>query len=312
VGDMTILRRGAVAAVVITALVCGLSFERVADVGLQATGTIAIASAEAQEAPSPAQETKKAPTPYDVDVKALTTAECGQCHFPIFNTIKEQGGKHQFDCVRCHTQYHVYNPRKQNYDQIMPKCASCHVSASGGPFHGENKKITQCLTCHADPHKPKAIPMAKIEPTCAICHSKVGNQIKKYPSKHTSDVTCTDCHAEKHGYIPECSACHESHSPEVEMASADCMVCHPVHKPTQIKYSEETLSTICAGCHGKAYNLLQKKETKHTILKCAACHPAHGEILPCSECHGQPHSKGMMKGRKNCGECHSIAHDLLM
>jgi predicted CXXCH cytochrome family protein len=309
---MTILRRVAVSAVIIIVLVWGLSFERVADVGVQRTEAIAIASAEAQEAVSPAQETQKAPTPYDVDVKALTTVECGQCHISIFNTIKKQGTKHQIDCVRCHTQYHVYNPRKQNYAQIMPKCASCHVSASGGPFHGKNEKLTQCLTCHADPHKPMVIPMSVIEPVCSLCHAAQGNEVKKYPSKHASDVSCADCHAEKHGYIPECSACHESHSPDVEMAPADCMVCHPVHKPTQIIYDKETSSSICAGCHGNAYKLLQKKETKHTALKCAECHMVHKDVPACSKCHGEPHPKKMLMDTTKCGKCHSIAHDLLM
>lgn len=252
-------------------------------------------------------------SPYDIEVKQLTTAECGQCHFSIFQTIKKEGGKHQIDCVRCHTEYHVYTPRKQDYDEIMPKCASCHVSATGGPFHGENKELTQCLTCHADPHKPLAIHMAAVETSCASCHTKEGNEINKYPSRHTSDVTCADCHAEKHGYIPECSACHESHSLGVELATAGCMGCHPVHKPTQIAYDEETasLDLICAGCHGEAYNLLQKKETGHTTVSCAACHPAHKDILSCSKCHGEPHAKDMVIDTAKCGNCHGIAHDLL-
>ena len=283
---MTILKRIAVVGGII-ALVCGLSFER--------------AAASEKTAPL-----------YDIEIKPLTTAECAQCHFSIFQTIKKEGGKHQINCVRCHTQYHVYNPRKQNYDEIMPKCASCHVSATGGPFHGENKSLTPCLTCHADPHKPLAIPMSEVEASCALCHTKEGREINKYPSRHTSEVTCADCHAEKHGYIPECDACHESHSPEVKMATADCMVCHPVHKPTQINYDQETMSLICAGCHDKPYNLLQKKVTKHTTVKCVACHPAtHKSILSCDKCHGEPHSKDMMMDTTKCGGCHGIAHDLL-
>lgn len=256
-------------------------------------------------------EAKEPTSPYDIlEVKPLTTAECAQCHFSIFQTIKNEGAGHQINCVRCHTEYHVYNPRKQNYDQIMPKCASCHVSATGGPFHGENEELIPCLTCHADPHKPLVIPMSAVETSCASCHTKEGNEINKYPSKHTSDVTCADCHAEKHGYIPECSVCHESHSPEVELTTADCMVCHPVHKPTEITYDEETISLICAGCHDEAYNLLQKKETRHTTVKCVSCHPAHKDILACSKCHGEPHPKGMGMDMTKCGTCHGIAHDL--
>jgi len=258
-------------------------------------------------------ETPQCMAPYEMDVRALTTAECGQCHFSVFQALKTTGGKHQIDCVRCHAKYHVYNPRKQNYDEIMPKCSSCHLSATKGPFHGENKILTPCLNCHADPHKPLDIPSSMIEPTCGICHSKEGNEIKNYPSKHSTDVSCLDCHAEKHGYIPECSACHESHSPKAELASKDCMACHPVHKPSRISYisyDKQTLSTICASCHGEAYDLLQKKETKHTAVGCIECHPAHKELPACSRCHGKPHPKRMMMDVIKCGDCHGIAHDL--
>ncbi|MBN1840876.1 MAG: cytochrome C [Deltaproteobacteria bacterium] len=262
-------------------------------------------SAEAREAASKAQM-----SPYQMEVKPLTTVECGQCHFSIFQTIKKEGARHQIDCVRCHREYHIYNPRKQNYDQIMPDCAWCHKSASGGAFHGDQKVLTPCLTCHIDPHKPLVIPMAEVEASCALCHTKEGGEIENFPSKHTSDVACADCHADKHGFIPECSVCHESHSPAVELATKDCMTCHPVHKPTQIAYDKTTESAICAGCHEDVNDLLQKKVTKHTAVTCADCHRSHAEIPACGMCHGEPHPKAMKA--TNCRDCHGIAHDLLM
>ena len=70
----------------------------------------------------------EAASPYAQDVKPLSTAECGRCHYSIFTEIKNAGGRHQIDCVRCHRQYHVYSPRKDNYDQIMPDCGWCHKS----------------------------------------------------------------------------------------------------------------------------------------------------------------------------------------
>jgi len=251
----------------------------------------------------------KEQSPYEVVIKPLSTAECGQCHLSVFQAIKTDGGRHQIDCVQCHTEYHVYNPRKKNYDEIMPKCALCHLSASEGPFHGESKVLTPCLDCHADPHKPLKIPMPA-EAACPQCHTKEDNEIKNYPSKHATDVACTNCHAEKHGYIPECSACHESHSPEIQLATQDCMSCHPGHKPTQIVYAKETPSAICAGCHGEVNDLLQRNVTKHTAALCADCHPAHKEIPACSRCHGEPHSKTMLVDVTKCGDCHGTAHDL--
>ena len=265
---------------------------------------IGVGMAQAQEG-----ESSSDVSPYDKDIKPLTTIECGQCHYSVFQNLKEEGGLHRIDCVRCHREYHVYNPRKQNYDEIMPECIWCHQSPSGGPFHGDEKSLTPCLNCHADPHKPLMIPMGELYAHCAACHSEQGMEVKNYPSLHT-EVACADCHAEKHGFIPECAMCHVSHSPAVEMSSADCMSCHPVHKPTQIAYNAETDSKICAGCHGGVYQMLQDKVTAHTSVTCGECHPSHGEIPLCSRCHGQPHPASM--NATNCRECHGIAHDLLM
>ncbi len=247
---------------------------------------------------------------YEMDIKPLTTAECGQCHFSVFQAIKQEGGKHQIDCVLCHREYHAYNPRKNNYDAIMPDCAWCHKSATGGAFHGETPELTPCLACHADPHKPLWIPMGKIEAACGQCHAAQEKELKDFPSKHTDAVTCAECHAEKHGTIPECSVCHESHSPAVKMTSKDCMGCHPVHKPREMVYAKTTDSMICAGCHGDVSDMLQKKVTKHTAVTCADCHPSHGEIPLCTRCHPKPHPDEILTKFPQCGQCHGIAHDL--
>lgn len=254
---------------------------------------------------------KKAASPYDMDIKPLTTIECARCHYNVFEAIKMAGGRHQIDCVQCHKKYHVYNPRKQNYDQIMPDCAACHVSTGGGAFHGDHKTLTPCLDCHTDPHKPLIIPMSGVESACNLCHATQAAEINNFPSAHTDAVTCADCHAEKHGFIPECGACHESHSPAVEMTSQECMGCHPVHKPTQIVYAESVNSKICAGCHSEAFDLLQAKVTGHTAVACGECHPSHKEIPLCSRCHGEPHPSGMAVDMTKCDACHGIAHDLV-
>jgi len=262
-----------------------------------------VVEAEQSAPPEPAE-------PYTADVQPLSTEECSQCHLPVYNAIKEQGGKHKIDCVRCHTQYHVYNPRKQNFDEIMPKCDSCHTAADGGPYHGTGEALTPCLECHGDPHRPLAIPMERIDGQCGACHAAQRQEMEAHPSMHSDAVACGDCHMDEHGYVPECSTCHASHSPEVEMASADCMTCHPVHSPTRIDYVETTSSLVCAGCHQEPYEQLTHKVTKHSGVGCGECHPKHTEIDPCSKCHGQPHSSAMMQDTSKCNECHGIAHNL--
>ncbi len=267
----------------------------------------AVSAKEIKEANK--EETKKVSKLYDFEPEPLTVAQCAQCHITVFEDIKKQGGKHQLDCVRCHTQFHMFNPKKRPYETVIPKCETCH-----GVFHGKGTKtvrLTNCASCHADPHAPLIIPSAEIENACSSCHKKEAKQIKKHASKHTTEVACVDCHADKHGFIPECNACHESHSPDIDPNdSTSCMVCHPVHMPTKIVYGVETSSTICAGCHGEAYDLLQKNRTKHTELTCAKCHDVHKKIPDCGDCHGIPHSKTMMHDTSKCGDCHGTAHNL--
>ncbi|MBU1001573.1 MAG: cytochrome C [Proteobacteria bacterium] len=247
---------------------------------------------------------------YNTGVAPLKTEQCGQCHFPVYDAIREDGGKHQLDCVKCHETYHVYSPRKQNYLEIMPKCDTCHVGTDGGAFHGADESLKDCLNCHADAHRPLLMDMDKLSPDCGTCHKSVAGELKMNPSAHSSDVGCDDCHADNHGKIPECADCHESHSPGVEMASADCMSCHPVHKPTVVSYADETSSAICAGCHADVQHDLNKVVTKHTNVPCSGCHLDHKSIEPCSKCHGEPHSKTMMHDTAKCGDCHGTAHEL--
>ena len=69
-------------------------------------GLITVYGCATQPGAAPAEEDSalaKGISPYEMEVRPLTTAECGQCHFSIFETIKAQGARHQIDCVRCHT-----------------------------------------------------------------------------------------------------------------------------------------------------------------------------------------------------------------
>ena len=61
--------------------------------------------------PAEAREAEAKISPYEMDIKPLTTDQCGQCHFSIFSAIKSQGGRHQIDCVRCHTEYRIIPQR---------------------------------------------------------------------------------------------------------------------------------------------------------------------------------------------------------
>jgi len=238
---------------------------------------------------------------YTKEVKPLEPEECGRCHYQIYQSLKDSGAKHRgVLCTQCHREYHVYSPKKKNWAQIMPKCQTCHKLP-----HGES--VTQCGECHVNPHAPKNIPLVTIESKCVQCHPGPVAELKSCPSKHT-EVGCTGCHENRHGYVPDCSVCHEPHVPGQRMA--ECLACHPVHSPTRISYAVNTPNQVCGACHEGPYEHLKERITKHSALTCAKCHPQHGKILACSECHGKPHGAALHKRFPKCVQCHIDPHYL--
>ena len=244
---------------------------------------------------------------YSATVQPLTLEECARCHTSHYGWLRDNGARHQgVACTDCHEVFHAYNPLRNNYAEIMPKCSSCHDAP-----HGSAEAVMQCLECHANPHKPLvSIPdPAGLEGRCQLCHDQVAASLKAEVSKHT-EQECSSCHSQKHGRIPQCAECHDNHSPMASLETPDCLACHPVHTPLQISYPLTQGTEVCAGCHDDAYGLLQARVTKHSALTCAKCHPAHGQLPACQECHGEPHSGAIHKKYDVCGACHGIAHDV--
>ncbi len=248
------------------------------------------------------KEEPKPVLPYELELKPLSTAECGRCHLSIYNQIRTEGGKHKIECTQCHVKFHVYNPIKQNWKEIMPKCETCH-----GLIHGE--KFAACLQCHSNPHAPKT-QMAmtpEFAKVCGDCHPKVGQELQKNPSKHTK-VACAMCHHDKHGYIPSCMECHRPHVANQKVE--ECLACHPVHSPLNIAYASTVANEVCGSCHGAVYKKLSASQSKHRQVTCAQCHSKHKYIPQCEECHGRPHGEVVLKKFPNCLQCHVDVHDL--
>jgi predicted CXXCH cytochrome family protein len=273
-------------------------------------------AAKAEEAAAPAaenQEASDAPL-YAQQPRSLTPVECGACHGGEYNKLRESKSKHRFMCTDCHEQLHAYVPSKNNYQEIMPKCSSCHDLPHGEAF-------TQCLKCHADPHTPLDIPFSGVKQkiknkqgksvvACEVCHyNPEGKEFETYPCKHNTSVGCTGCHADKHGVLPTCFDCHEPHVQG--QTYADCLVCHSPHSAKHIKqYPEDMPNKVCGSCHTTIYKDLQTNITKHSALQCATCHVKHGQIPKCQDCHGEPHGSAVHKKFPNCLECHVDPHNL--
>ncbi len=244
---------------------------------------------------------------YTIAVQPLTLEDCARCHTTHYNWLRDNGARHQtVACTECHEVFHAYNPLRNNYGAIMPKCSSCHDAP-----HGSAEPVMQCLECHANPHKPLvSIPdPGSLEGRCKLCHTEVAASLMAEVSMHT-EQECSSCHSEKHGRIPQCAECHENHSPMAQLATPDCLACHPVHTPLRISYPITQSKEVCAGCHDEAYQLLQARVTKHSALTCAECHASHGRIPACQECHGEPHNPSIHKKYAECAACHGIAHDI--
>lgn len=266
------------------------------------TGTMVTSVAQAQTS----QNTEAASdNPYEQSVVPLTTLDCAKCHYPVFSTIRDEGGKHQLECQFCHESFHTYRPGK-DWKQQVPDCTDCHGEIHGAAF-------IDCLSCHGNAHKPITglTNMDSLEKDCANCHTPQSAEVVEFPSAH-SKVSCTDCHHTQHGYRPDCIECHEEPHAEYENNSS-CMGCHPVHKPLEISYTEETPNTACAACHEEITDNLVNSTKKHAVLQCAYCHSeTHGNIPDCQQCHGLPHSKGMLDKFNGCLDCHGDPHALLL
>jgi len=277
------------------------------------------AKSASQEVEKKAQEQPAGVELYSEEPRSLKPVDCGACHRGEYDRLKQSNSKHRFDCLNCHTQLHAYVPPKNNYQEIMPKCATCH-----GMQHG--KAFPKCLQCHADPHSPKTIPFSGVQKkmkgpggkmvvACKVCHwNPEGKEMAEYPCKHNKEVGCTGCHidainATQHGMKPTCFDCHEPHV--TGQTYSDCLVCHRPHSAKNIlKYPEDTPNNVCGSCHSGIYQDLQDNHTKHSDLQCATCHERHGQIPKCQDCHGEPHGAALHKKFPNCLQCHIDPHNL--
>jgi len=241
-------------------------------------------------------------TLYATNPVPLQPAECGQCHAGQFTDLKNAGGKHRFACQECHEVFHAYNPRKNNYNDIMPVCSTCH-----GQPHGQ--KQVECIGCHQNPHSPLAVPaMEKLAKSCSDCHAGPTKELADFPSAHTKQG-CQTCHYERHGYIPNCGECHNGHYEGQQLQ--ECKTCHArVHAPLNIKFAANAKVQNCSGCHDTVYAKWKATPSKHGQVSCAMCHQKHGQIPDCRECHAEPHNKKQLEMFPNCLTCHVDVHDL--
>lgn len=255
---------------------------------------------------SPTPEKLMANSIYQQKIEPLTTKQCAQCHYSVFENIRDKGGRHQINCRECHETFHTFRPGKAWAD-IVPQCTTCHSKV-------HNSAFAECLSCHTDPHAPigSLVNLDTLSQNCGICHAEQKNEVIQHPSAHT-EVSCRECHHTKHGLRPKCIECHsEPHTAFVE--NSGCITCHPVHSPRKISYSATTGNQVCSGCHEEVAKHLTSSTKKHSTLQCVFCHANQHRFIPnCNKCHNAPHSKTMMdRFENNCKSCHGEPHSLTL
>jgi hypothetical protein len=166
---------------------------------------------------------------------------------------------------------------------------------------------------------------------CVKCHAKPVADIAAEGKGHKK-ITCQDCHAGHppavKNIIPSCNQCHTG-KPHFELKG--CLSCHTnPHTPKNIKMAGN-VTDPCLTCHTKQIEQLREHKSKHTALYCSTCHPVHGKVPECLQCH-KPHSSDMVQAdckrchkahmpkdvmyaadvpSKSCAACHRKAYDLL-
>ena len=271
-------------------------------------------TAQAKNDPVPLTEKIKKVPPqeaiYKKDIKPLTMEQCSQCHIGVFRLLKADGARHQKQCVFCHEEYHTYAPGKVEYKESLPLCQSCH-----GQPHGSGPEVTACSNCHSNAHSPLILPDIK-DDKCEKCHAGPPKELRDNQTLHT-DVVCSDCHT-THGHIPSCYDCHSEaagypyHLMGVEQST--CLGCHPVHRPLELQYAEDTPQSQCAPCHKnpsheKVLGIVRNSNSKHnTDVTCAGCHDEHAKIPSCFMCHDDSGHRDGLKD-PDCLRCHVNPHE---
>ncbi len=255
-------------------------------------------------AAAPAGEQGQPAGVYQQTVPEMTTLECARCHYQVFVTIRDRGGRHQLECRECHLRFHSFKPGLA-WEERVPSCRQCHDPVHGAAF-------VKCLACHREAHAPleSMVGAEQLAGTCADCHRSAATELEEHPSAH-AEMGCAECHQGRHGYRPKCSGCHsETHTPVVD--NAGCQVCHPSHRPLEVTLKGDIDNQLCRGCHPQPAAAMAESQKKHSAMACVFCHAGtHGFSPTCQQCHGDgPHNPELLKGFEDCRDCHGEPHGL--
>jgi hypothetical protein len=143
---------------------------------------------------------------------------------------------------------------------------------------------------------------------CLKCHPKQPVTIASSGGKHSTAVTCLDCHVEHKpegtDTIPQCSNCHEGES---HFQLENCLACHSdPHQPLNLVLTGD-ITGPCLTCHDQQGQEFKDFPSMHAEQSCTFCHEVHGKIPDCAQCH-EPHVADQVTA--DCLGCHQAHHPL--
>lgn len=190
-----------------------------------------------------------------------------------------QSGMHYIEdtkfCKFCHeAEYVLYNEPGDSLDYAHKthevSCSDCHKgpgSEGDLAFKGDiGIMLLFDITGTAPPPQPEDEVILENKERCLKCH-------EDYQTLLTGRAI------NPHIGVENCAACHSGHERGM---------------------SED----VCAECHATPVTNLEEIGGKHSKKGCDFCHPQHGFVPQCSDCHGLFHSGEFTE----CTECHTDAH----
>ena len=145
---------------------------------------------------------------------------------------------------------------------------------------------------------------------CAKCHVAQINQIVADGSKHTTEISCLDCHPrhlpDSTDTITDCIVCHEG---QQHFQIGDCLHCHMnPHMPmTHLRDPLKPARDECLSCHSDVGQGMAASPSRPSELFCNRCHNHHKEIPECLECHGAHLEE---QTATDCFRCHQVHQPL--
>ncbi len=191
---------------------------------------------------------------------------------------------------------------------------------------------SDCASCHDKALSPAYSKSghARVEQSCAKCHSNVAEHFKAQ-SEGTDGPVPSLKHVKAADLNATCLSCHEKATQESFMSSMHarrnvaCSSCHSVHSPKsatgQLKTKKDT--ELCYSCH-KAERAKMNRTSHHPVregkMGCTSCHNPHEGTRPkmikaetvselCYQCHTEKRGPFLFEHapvREDCVSCHDV------